>query len=185
MIKENIQVYKDNIFNEIINSIDNIDIDSYIILVEAIKKKKRIFLSASGRCRLIMEAFCMRLNHLGINSFVVGNIPCPSSNEGDLLISLSGSGTTETIVNIENRALELDLETIIITTNKNMEYKKNRHIININAPSRISDINNNLSFQLMGSLFEQSSFILLEIVIAILSEGISREFIINNHENLE
>ncbi|MDC7248413.1 MAG: hypothetical protein PQJ49_00645 [Sphaerochaetaceae bacterium] len=184
MKKTDIQKHKELICNEIIHSINNIDIDNYFILIDAIKSKNRIFLSASGRCRLIMEAFCMRLNHLGIKSFVVGNIPCPSSHEGDLLISLSGSGT-KTILNIEDKALNQNLETIIITTNKSIKNQKNRKVLYINAPSRNSKLDNNMSYQLMGSLFEQCSFLFFEIIISLLSENVSREFIINNHENLE
>ena len=40
----------------------------------------------------------MRLMHLGLSSFVVGETISPAINEGDCILAISGSGETNTIV---------------------------------------------------------------------------------------
>src|SRR6478752_8347358 len=61
-------------------------------------RAKRIFVIGEGRSGLMGKSFAMRLMHLGATVYVVGETITPSIAEGDLLVAISGSGTTKNVV---------------------------------------------------------------------------------------
>lgn len=60
----------------------------------------RVYVAGAGRSGLIAKAFAMRLMHLGMESYVVGETITPAMQAGDLLIVFSGSGETHSITDI-------------------------------------------------------------------------------------
>ncbi|HJJ90205.1 MAG TPA: hypothetical protein O0Y05_04125, partial [Methanocorpusculum sp.] len=78
------------IIKEIEVAVHSVDSDGIHVLIDSIKKADKIFCVGAGRSRLILSAFCMRLNHLGFSSYVAGNIPCPPAGNGDLIIRATG-----------------------------------------------------------------------------------------------
>ena len=65
---------------------------------DIIISSENIFVTGAGRSGLAAKAFAMRLMHLGLSSFVVGETISPAINENDCIIAISGSGETNTIV---------------------------------------------------------------------------------------
>lgn len=63
-----------------------------------INESDNVFVIGAGRSGLVGKAFAMRLMHLGISTYVVGETISPAINEGDCIIAISGSGETNTIV---------------------------------------------------------------------------------------
>ncbi len=63
-----------------------------------ILKERRIYLAGAGRSGLIARAFAMRLMHLGMESYVVGETVTPAMRKDDMLIIISGSGETKTMI---------------------------------------------------------------------------------------
>mgnify|MGYP003288827117 CR=1 FL=1 len=57
-----------------------------------------IFVTGAGRSGLAAKAFAMRLMHLGLRAYVVGETISPAINEDDCIVAISGSGETNTIV---------------------------------------------------------------------------------------
>ncbi|MFX1277626.1 MAG: SIS domain-containing protein [Promethearchaeota archaeon] len=71
------------------------------MIYEAIKNKRKFFLLASGRSAFILQCFATRLVHLGADVFMVTNLASnPALTENDILIVLSGSGTTAVVVSL-------------------------------------------------------------------------------------
>ncbi|MBY8987534.1 MAG: SIS domain-containing protein [Candidatus Lokiarchaeota archaeon] len=71
------------------------------MVYDGLMKKRKFFLLASGRSAFILQCFATRLVHLGADVFMVtnlGSIPALSNN--DILIVLSGSGTTSIVVSL-------------------------------------------------------------------------------------
>jgi len=68
--------------------------------METLLATSRIYVAGAGRSGLIAKAFAMRLMHLGMESYVVGETITPALQEGDLLIAFSGSGETHSITDI-------------------------------------------------------------------------------------
>lgn len=89
-----------------INAIlDNIrDAEDYLVeedvaeFIEVITTADNIFVTGAGRSGLAAKAFAMRLMHLGLSAYVVGETISPAINEGDCILAISGSGETNTIV---------------------------------------------------------------------------------------
>jgi 6-phospho-3-hexuloisomerase len=65
-------------------------------LMEALDKK--ILVVGAGRSGLVGKAFAMRLMHLGYQVYVTGETIAPILGPGDVVIAISGSGTTRLVV---------------------------------------------------------------------------------------
>jgi 6-phospho-3-hexuloisomerase len=64
---------------------------------------RRFFLLASGRSAFILQCFATRLVHLGAEVHIVTNLASmPALRKKDILIVLSGSGTTDIVVSLLN-----------------------------------------------------------------------------------
>ncbi len=71
------------------------------LVYDGLINERRFFLLASGRSAFILQAFSTRLVHLGANIYIVTNLASiPALTEEDILIVLSGSGTTSIVVSL-------------------------------------------------------------------------------------
>ncbi|MEM2574470.1 MAG: 6-phospho-3-hexuloisomerase, partial [Candidatus Jordarchaeales archaeon] len=76
------------------------------LLIDGWKNNKRVFVTGAGRSGLMGRAFAMRLMHLGYEVFVVGETITPAVRKGDILIAISGSGTTKLVLETSKIAKE-------------------------------------------------------------------------------
>ncbi|WP_457555148.1 6-phospho-3-hexuloisomerase [Candidatus Pyrohabitans sp.] len=90
--------------------------DEVEALIDAIISARKVFVYGAGRSGLVAKAFAMRLMHLGINVFVVGEIITPAIEQEDLLITISGSGETTSVVNAGKIAKNVGAKVALITT---------------------------------------------------------------------
>ncbi|MFX0082976.1 MAG: SIS domain-containing protein [Candidatus Hodarchaeota archaeon] len=97
------------IMNNIQANIDHLDknfkyTQKFIDLVhDGLINKRRFFLLASGRSAFILQCFATRLVHLGAEVHIVTNLASmPALRKKDILIVLSGSGTTSIVVSLLN-----------------------------------------------------------------------------------
>jgi 6-phospho-3-hexuloisomerase len=71
------------------------------LLYDGLVNKRKFFLLASGRSAFILQCFATRLVHLGADVYLVTNMASiPSLTKNDILIVLSGSGTTAIVVSL-------------------------------------------------------------------------------------
>jgi len=153
-------------------------------LVKEIIKAKRVFITGGGRSGLIGKSFAMRLMQAGKKVFVVGETITPSIKKNDLLIVISGSGTTKTILDIVLSAKETDSFVACLTSERNSPIAK---ISDLVVVLKAKTKTKGKSIQPLGSLFEQSSFIFLEAVILGLVKklNISENKMRKKHASLE
>ncbi len=97
------------IMNNIKANIDHLDknfkyTQKFINLVhDGLLNNRRFFLLASGRSAFILQCFATRLVHLGAEVYIVTNLASiPALRKKDLIIVLSGSGTTSIVVSLLN-----------------------------------------------------------------------------------
>ncbi|MHA2185145.1 MAG: SIS domain-containing protein [Promethearchaeota archaeon] len=97
------------IMNNIKANIDHLDnnfkyTQKFIDLVyDGLINKRKFFLLASGRSAFILQCFATRLVHLGAEIHMVTNLASmPALRKEDILIVLSGSGTTSIVVSLLN-----------------------------------------------------------------------------------
>ena len=91
--------------------LDNIESAEEFLDRESIDKfesviinSKNIFVTGAGRSGLAAKAFAMRLMHLGLSAYVVGETISPAIYADDCIVAISGSGETNTIVSAANIA---------------------------------------------------------------------------------
>ncbi|MFX1394406.1 MAG: SIS domain-containing protein [Promethearchaeota archaeon] len=71
------------------------------LVYDGLKNKRRFFLLASGRSGMILQCFATRLVHLGASVYMITNLASlPPLRRKDILIVLSGSGTTNIVVSL-------------------------------------------------------------------------------------
>lgn len=86
------------ILNNIKTAEEFLDDKSIEKFEEIIVNSKNIFVTGAGRSGLAAKAFAMRLMHLGLSVYVVGETISPAIYEDDCIVAISGSGETNTIV---------------------------------------------------------------------------------------
>jgi 6-phospho-3-hexuloisomerase len=91
--------------------------EAQAFLVE-ILNATRIYVAGAGRSGLFARAFAMRLMHLGLEAYVVGETITPAMRKGDTLVVFSGSGRTLSIVDISETAKSLGGRLCLITTDR-------------------------------------------------------------------
>ena len=82
----------------------------------ALLDAKRVFVVGAGRSGLVVKAFAMRLMHLGVDVYVVGETITPGLAEGDLLLAVSGSGETDLIVEAAKISKRVGAKLVAITS---------------------------------------------------------------------
>lgn len=176
------------ILNEIETGIAQLDSAEIDALVSNILSARQIFCIGAGRSGIIMQAFCMRLNHLGLNAFWVGSITCPPATSKDLVIACSGSGKTTSVISIIRKAKGVGTKIAVITSlAKSDILPYTDTVIHVNAPCGLVNEKLSQSRQPMRTLFEQIVFILCESIISMLQKrcGISEKDMAKHHTNLE
>ena len=178
------------ILSEIDRSLSGIietEVDS---LNEGILKAKKIFVIGAGRMGLILKTFCMRLNHLGFDAFVVGSVTSPPIFSEDLLIVASSSGKTASNLAMVEKASYYNAKIFTITADLDSPIAKlSTKCLFLKGPSSLYDSNINKAFseQPMKALFEQSLLILLDSILLMLMQktGQNIDDISKRHANLE
>lgn len=84
-------------------------------VVDQILNANNIVVVGAGRMGLMCKAFAMRLNHLGLRGYFLGDSNTPRIGKGDLLIVASSSGETQTIYDLVVIAKRDKAEILLIT----------------------------------------------------------------------
>ena len=98
-----------------IEELDMKEVEQFIkLLLEA--KDKKIFIVGMGRSGFVGRAFALRLMNLGFNVYFLGETITPAAGKGDLLIAISGTGTTKMVLTASSAAKEIGATVIAITS---------------------------------------------------------------------
>ena len=157
--------------------------------IDAIGSADRLFLAGAGRSALAIRGFAMRLMHLGKTAHVVGETTTPGIGKGDVLIIGSGSGRTASLVSAAARAKELGATVVLVTIDPASFIGELADVVvRIPAPSpKAANGGASESVQPMGSLFEQSMFVLFDIIVMLLMSrtGLTADQMFTRHANIE
>ena len=111
-MKNSINAILDNIEGAV-EFLDEKNVDDFEnIIIEA----KNVFVTGAGRSGLAAKAFAMRLMHLGVSAYVVGETISPAIYEDDCIIAISGSGETNTIVSAVKIAKNRGSKVLAVTS---------------------------------------------------------------------
>ena len=104
------------ILNNIKNAEEFLNEDEVNEFEDIIINSKNIFVTGAGRSGLAAKAFAMRLMHLGLSAYVVGETISPAIYEDDCIVAISGSGETNTIVSAAKIAKNRGSKVLALTS---------------------------------------------------------------------
>ncbi|MGD0080219.1 MAG: 6-phospho-3-hexuloisomerase [Methanoregula sp.] len=180
----------------IANTISDEDIEKFL---NELLKAKRVYAIGAGRSGLVAKAFAMRLMHLGLQAYVVGETITPAISPGDLMVVFSGSGRTKTVADIAETAKEVGAHICLITSNADSRIGKisTCTVIIEHQRDEVKDdtvefeirqmMGDHKSFAPLGTLFETASMIFGDAVISCLMEITKTDetALKNRHTNIE
>lgn len=185
--------------------LDNIrDAEEYLVeedianFIEIITTADNIFVTGAGRSGLAAKAFAMRLMHLGLSSYVVGETISPAINAGDCILAISGSGETNTIVTAAKISKKRGAKVLALTSYPESSLGQIADgIIHVKGRTKVEvDDENYLKRQIkgnytsltpLGTAFELTSLVFLDGLVSELMEamGKTEEDLKNRHTVLE
>ena len=160
-------IFKEN--HSLVKHISEKDAEDFI---QRIQSAESIFFCAQGRSGFILRCFCMRLMHLGYRVYFCGETVTPAITHLDLLIVVSGSGETPSTLEAVRRAKEYSAETFGILGNIDSQIAfLVDHSLHIPGTTKLCRRDEPESAQMAGSLFEQSAYLFLETVAAMMYQA--------------
>ena len=173
------------ILDEIDNTLSHVKDSEAETFLKQIIKAEHVFVSGKGRSGFVANSFAMRLNQLGKSAHVVGESTTPSITEKDIFFIISGSGSTEHLRLLADKAKAVGAEVVLLSTNPTSKIGKLANAV-IELPAG-TKYDTEGSAQPLGSLFEQASQVFLDsIVLDLMTElNVDEETMQQNHANLE
>jgi 6-phospho 3-hexuloisomerase len=165
-------------------------------ILAAQQNQKRLFVMGAGRSGLVVKGFAMRLMHLGFNVYVVGETVTPAVETDDLLIVISGSGETKSINEMSALAKAKGTRLAAVTSNRDSTLGTiSDAIVVVKGRTKASGmdfmerqvVGSHISFAPLGTMFEISTMVFLDGIIAALMEITkkSEEDLKKKHATLE
>jgi 6-phospho-3-hexuloisomerase len=124
-------------------------------LADLLVSADRVFVGAAGRSGIALRMTAMRLMHLGLDVHVVGDVTTPAIGVGDVLLTASGSGTTESVVRTAQKAAAAGAGVGAITTAATSPLGDVADVVVVVPAAQKLDRTTAASDQYAGSLFEQ------------------------------
>ena len=99
-------------------SIEELDMKSVEKLIKTLvaSKDKKVFTVGMGRSGFVARAFALRLMNLGFDVYFLGETITPAAEKDDLLIAISGTGTTKMVLTASTAAKDIGAKVIAITS---------------------------------------------------------------------
>jgi 6-phospho-3-hexuloisomerase len=179
----------------VIQSIDEAEIGRMIELIMAVGEHK-ILLLGTGRSGFVGRAFALRLMHLGFNVYVSGETITPALTADDLVLVISGSGTTTTVVAQAEVAKSVGSRVVAVTSHLDSPLGRAAdEVVLVKGRTKIDQITDYEGRQIsgvydnapLGTMFELSVMVFLDSVIAALMQrlGIHEIDLRARHANAE
>lgn len=131
-------------------------------LPDVIEESRAIFFVGLGRSGYALRMAAMRLMHLGRTVYVVGETTTPAIGPDDLLIAVSGSGSTQSVVYAAEAAAKKGALVAAVTAAVESPLTRAAsHVLLIPGATK-TDRSGRLSSQYAGTLFEQMTLVLFD-----------------------
>ncbi|MFE0800406.1 6-phospho-3-hexuloisomerase [Streptomyces sp. NPDC058812] len=154
--------------------------------IDALYGARRVVVLGVGRSKLAVDAFAMRLMHLGLPVHVATEVTCPAVTSGDLVVACSGSGQTPTVVQRATTAQEAGARVVAVTANVDSPLAHLADLV-VHLAEYSQDYEQEGSAQFVGTLFEQGALVLFDcLVLAVQRKrDIDPDEMYGRHNNLE
>ncbi len=181
-----------NTYKTILKELDEVfgrvDLSQVRDLMDKIKASDRIFLMGVGREGLATRGFAMRLMHFGKEVHWGWDDTTPAVKKGDLFIFTSGSGEIGHIHYVAEEVKKTGAAIAVVTGVPDRKTAQLADTV-VWVPASVYKGKDNVvpSIQPMGNLFEQSLFILFDMIIMWLVDESDTTFqkMSDRHRNFE
>ncbi|AJD92233.1 6-phospho 3-hexuloisomerase [Jeotgalibacillus malaysiensis] len=173
---------------EMTNVLSSVNEEEALAVSKELKKASRIFIAGEGRSGLMGKAFAMRLMHGGFSVYVIGETITPSIEKGDLLVAISGSGSTGAILQFASKAKETGAKVLLVTTSKDSKIGKLSDVtLVIPAATKYRRKEEPNTIQPLGNQFDQAVHLVLDAIIIGTIQGDEEEYqtMTKRHANME
>jgi 6-phospho-3-hexuloisomerase len=128
-----------------------------------LRRARTVFTVGNGRSGFVIRMAAMRLMHAGLAAHVVGETTTPAAGSDDVLIAVSGSGSTNGIVYAARQAVGSGATVVAVTANAGSELAGIAEVVlHVPAPEKTDHGAARGSRQYAGSLFEQVALFAFE-----------------------
>lgn len=180
--------YARTIIDELHQTVEQLTDEQAEKLVDQILASGKIFVTGAGRSGLMGKAFAMRMMHMGLDTYVVGETVTATFEKDDILIIGSGSGETKSLIPIAEKAKSIGGKVAAVTISPESTIGKLADIT-IQLPGTPKDQSTSEygTIQPMGSLFEQTLLLFYDAIILRFMEkkGLNSHTMYGKHANLE
>ena len=160
-----------------INVIDPGQVETLLDTLQDVKREgRKALVIGAGRSGLVGKAFAMRLMHVGIDVYVIGETITPAIGEGDIVIIISGSGSGAMSTTAARMAKRLGSIIFAVTSYPDSDLgQASDHIVVVPGRETVAEESDYQSRQLlgeheslapMGTLFEATCAVFLDGLIA-------------------
>ena len=138
-------------------------------------KGRKVLVLGSGRSGFVGRAFALRLMQSGFNVYVSGETITPALTPDDLILAISGSGTTKVVVTQAEIAKEVGAKIVSITSHRDSILGQlSDHVVIIKGRTKEEvdidfvrrQITGEYDMAPLGTMFELSALVFLDGVIA-------------------
>jgi 6-phospho-3-hexuloisomerase len=186
------------LITQVLSQTSEDQIGEFLNMITAHKNNK-ILVMGAGRSGLVGRAFALRLLHLGYQVHILGDTLVPSIDDKDLVIAISGSGSTKLVTAAADAAKAVGSTVIAMTSYPDSSLGKLADYI-VQLRGRImggeAGRQDYFARQILGlheplaplgTLFEDSCMILLDAIVSVLMEKyrLSEEELNRRHANIE
>lgn len=136
--------------------------------LDALQPARRVFLYGRGRSGFVARAFAVRLMHLGYQTYVVGETITAPVMRDDVVILVSGSGSTYPVVMTAELGRRQGATVVAITAQMDSEIARLAHVV---VPILVPEGNGERArLAPLGTLFETSAWLFFDGVVALLMQ---------------
>lgn len=144
-----------NELNDLYKDISEEQISNVVNLLLESQDQKIIGLGA-GRMGYSLQAFIMRLSHIGFKAYMIGDTTLPRIDSKSIILVNTSSGETPSILLLAKQAKDAGSTLVCFTTNKSSSIGAiSDHVVEVKKIE---------STQLMKSIYEQFSYLLFDYV---------------------
>lgn len=172
------------ILNQMRASVDDVPDDQVERLLALIDGAKSVVIFGRGRSGLVGRALAMRLQHLGIPSYVVGETISPPVHADDVVVLISGSGETFSVTVTGQIAKKMGCKIVSITGSASSSLGK---LSDLTIVLRTSASGRQKELAPLGTLFEDACQVFFDGLVAELMQrrGATEESMRARHATLE
>lgn len=170
----------DSILDGCRRTLSSVDSDCRKVLIDAIRKDRKVFVYGSGRSGLAGQLFAVRLVQLGYDVHFVGEMTTPIIGRDDLTILISYTGRTSSVVQTAQIAKRIGSQVICLTGMSGSPLSE------VSDTSIVMDVPSEEELKKvapLGTVFEDSSILFFDCIVSdlMIRDATSEEDMRNRH----